>query len=436
MTPGWAESADPGAVETRWWRSLGDPTLSALIEAALERNLDIKAATERLAEVRADRDAARGAGLPQGGAEAAATENGLSRNGLLPVGRIPGISRDYSLFDAGFDASWELDLWGRNRRALQAAGARVEAAAAGLAAVRLQVIAETARAYIDLRDAQARQASAGADAEARAQIADLVRRRFEGGEASRFDAARAESQARATRAALPGLESDARSAAYRLALLTGRPPEATTDLAATATPLPAAPATVGAGLRSDLLRRRPDVVQAERTLAAATADVGVATADLFPKVTLSGALAQQARNAGDLASADSTRFQAGPSLSWPVFSLPGIRARIRSADARSREAAATYEKAVLAALSNSETALNRYAAVSAQLTDRERAREQSALALELARQRYRAGEEDLIAVLDSQSEFSAAEQQALAARAARLTALVSLYKSLGGGWPL
>jgi outer membrane protein TolC len=176
------------------------------------------------------------------------------------------------------------------------------------------------------------------------------------------------------------------------------------------------------------------VRQAERDLAASTADIGVATADLFPKISLIGAIGVQAQHTGDLTSELSQRYQYGPSLSWPIFSAGRIRAQIRAADARADEAAARYEKAVLSALSDSETALNRYAAATSQLADLDAARAASAKALELARQRYHAGEDDLLNLLDAQSDYSLTDQASVAARATQLTDLVSLYKALGGGW--
>ena len=300
--------------------------------------------------------------------------------------------------------------------------------------MKLEIIAEVARTYIDLRSAQARLASAQADAQARSDTAALVTLRYQAGDASAFDQARAESQARTVVSQLAGLQSDARAAAYSLALLTGRPPESLSALADQSASWPTVPHTVGAGLRSELLRRRPDVRQAERDLAASTADIGVATADLFPKISLIGAVGQQAQHTGDLSSSLSQRYQFGPSLSWPIFAAGRIRAQIRAADARADEAAARYEKAVLTALSDSETALNRYASATSQLADLEAARAASAKALELARQRYRAGEDDLLSLLDAQSDYSVADQASLTGRATQLTDLVSLYKALGGGW--
>jgi len=430
----WVAPAAAGPVDTTWWRGLGDAELARLVDLAVSGNRDLREAEARLRAARADRDAAAGRALPQLDAGGSATANRLSRNGQLPIGNIPGFDRSFNLFDAGFDASWEIDLWGRNARAIDAAQARAEAAEATRRDVTMQVIAEVVANYADLRAAQARAASARADADAQARIAGLTEQRYRAGESARFDFVRADAQARATRAALAGLDADARAAAYRLALLTGNPPEALAGELLRPAPLPAPPPAIAAGLRSDLLRRRPDIRIAERQLAAATADAGVAVADQFPRLTLTGSVGQQSRNADDLTSGGSTRFSIGPSLHWPIFAGGTIRAQIRAADARADAAAAGYEKAVLGALADSETALNRYAAAQATRTDREAARDRTAEALDLARQRYRAGEDDLLVLLDAQSAYSAADTAAIDARAAELRAFVAACKALGGGW--
>ncbi len=434
VAPEWHTPTASGAVDLVWWRGLGDPLLTRLIEDAAAHNLDLREADARLREARANRDAARGGRLPELTAGASATKNRLSKNGQLPVANIPGFDRSFPLYDAGFDASWEIDLWGKTQRTIEAASARMEAADEARHDTLMRVTAEVARTYVELRGAQARLVSARADSDAQDGIARLVGERTRAGEAARFDLVRAQAQARATRSAIPALEADARGAAYRLALLTGRPPEALLDQLAPLQPLPRPPAQVLVGLRSDLLRRRADIRMAERELAAATADVGSATADLFPRISLLGSIGQQARSGDDLTSAGSTRFQIGPSLHWPIFSGGSIRAQIRAANARADAAGARYERAVLSALADSEAALNRYAAATTARHDREAARALSADALNLSTQRYKAGEDDLLVLLDAQSAYSLAERQSIEARVAELTEAISVYKSLGGGW--
>lgn len=430
----WIGPTTAGDVDEKWWRSLGDPALDELVDAAAAQNLDMREAEAMLRESRANRDAAAGRALPILSAAGAVDETQVSANGQLPTGNIPGFDRRFSLFDGGFDASWEIDLWGGTRRAIESAAAREVAAGEHRSNVRLQVIAEVSRTYVALRAAQARLANIRADSAARETIACLVSQRFAAGEASRSDVASSHALAVSSRAGIAGGEADIRDAVYRLALLTGRPPEALLAMLRTAMPLPEPPAIVTTGIRSDLLRRRPDVRGAEADLAAATADIGVETANLFPRFSLIGSLGQQARRAGDLTSSGSTRFQLGPSVSWPIFSAGRIRAQIRAAGARADAAGARYEKAVLSALSDSETALNRYLAAQATRRDREAALIDISQATDFARQRYQAGEDDQLAFLEAQSVYRVVEQQAITARAGELVSYIALAKSLGGGW--
>ncbi len=430
----WLGPAAPGIVVTDWWQSLGDPVLAHLIETATANNADIRTAEARLREARANRDAAAGARLPAVDARASFTQTQLSKNGQFPIASIPGFNRQFGLFDAGFDAAWELDLWGGNRRAVEAAGRRAESAAARLAETRLQIIAEIGRSYADLRATQARLQAFDADAGYRATLASLTLQRADAGEASAMEASAATARAADARAPIAGASADQAAAIYRLALLTGQPPEALATSLATPAPIPEPPAIVAAGLRSDLLTRRPDVRAAQADLAAATADIGVATAELFPKLMLVGSLGQQSQGLPDIASGGSTRFGIGPSFSWPIFAAGRIRAQVRGADARADAAAAAYEKAVLTALSDSETALNRYAATGVALADREAALAAAERAASLGRQRFESGEDDRLALLEAQSNATAAKQRAIAARADHFTAYVSLTKALGGGW--
>jgi NodT family efflux transporter outer membrane factor (OMF) lipoprotein len=430
----WVETAQTGPVDATWWRSLNDPLLSELVDQAVAGNLDLARAEARLREARANRDAAAGRQLPQVDADGSAARERVSKNGQIPINRIPGFKRDVWLYQVGFDASWEIDLWGHQSRSVQAATARAEVARDAHRATQVQVVAEVVRCYVDLRSAQEQLQSVESDAKAQESIAALVNDRYQKGESSRFDFVRADAQARTTRAAVPALEAAARAAAYELAVLTGQPPETLVPRLLVPATVPQSPATVSAGLRSDLLRRRPDILQAERQLAAATADVGVATADLFPRVSLLGSVGQQAQNGGDLLTGASNQFTVGPSLHWPIFAGGALRANIRAANARADAAATTYESAVLSALSDSETAINRFAAAQRTQRDRDVARRQSEESVTLARERYRAGEDDLIVLLQAQSAFTAAEQQSIAARAATSSAMASLYKALGGGW--
>lgn len=416
------------------WRELQDPVLDALVEKAVAANLDIAMAEARLRQARAGLDAVMGGQLPEAAVTASANRQRLSENGQLPVGALPGFERELSLYDAGFDASWEIDLWGGTRRAVEAAGYRLQAADAARHEVRLRVVAEVVRAYTELREAQSEAIILKSDAAAHGTIASLSQVSYEAGEIARSDAAGQAAATRAAEAQVPLAEARARAAAGVLALLTAQTPEDMADLLEHAAPLPIPPDAVQAGLRADVLRRRPDVLAAEARLAAATADVGFETARLFPKISLMGSVGQQARDTSDLSSGTSTRFTIGPSLYWPIFAGGRIRAQVRAADARADEAGAAYEKAVLGALSDSETALNRYNAAltaSQALFD---AREQAAVRFDLARQRRELGEDSQIDFERARLAFDEADRAALKARAEALRAHSSLVKALGGSW--
>jgi NodT family efflux transporter outer membrane factor (OMF) lipoprotein len=433
-TAAWVEPGTPGAVDLAWWNRFGDAQLSALVARAIADSPDLAEAEARLAEARANRDAVAGTRLPSVTAKGSANENVLSKNGQLPVGQIPGFQREFRLFDGGFDASWEIDLWGHHVREGEAASAREEAALFARRDVMLSLVAEVARNYLDLRSAQANAATARATAEADADLARLTRLRFDAGEASLMEAETAEGAARASVAAVPDAEAGAAAAAYRIATLVGSTPEDVGAALRTSAPLPASPDEILVGVRSELLERRPDVRRAERELAAATADIGVATADLFPRFSLFGSIGQQARNPGDLFSGDSTRLQIGPSISWPIFSGGTIRAQIRDADARGQGAAARYEKAVLGALSDSETAINRFLNARVAATEARAAllRERSAFAL--AERRVASGEDDRLTLARARKSVLAAERRDSDAAARKAQAAVALFKSLGGGW--
>lgn len=430
----WLEPAVPGAVDTEWWRRFGDPQLSALVERAIASSPDLREAGARLAEARANRDAARGGRAPQVRAVGSATENVLSENGQLPVADIPGFSREFSLFDLGFDAGWELDFWGRNRRQVEAAEARADAAQWGRRDALVSLVAELARNYVELRGAQAELAAAEGRLEARTALARLIALRLDAGEANKLEVEHAESERATAAVARDGLAARSAAAAYRIAVLVGDPPEEVVPGLRARAPIPDPPVTIVSGVRSDLLERRPDIRRAERELAAATADIGVATADLFPRFSLLGGLGVQARNPGDLASPDSFRASIGPSFSWPIFSGGRIRAQIRAADARAAAAAARYERTVIGALAESESAANRFANASSAAAEARTALDREIAAYRLAELRFARGEDDRLAL--SQAKLRMLELQDLErdAAQARATAAIALYKALAGGW--
>jgi NodT family efflux transporter outer membrane factor (OMF) lipoprotein len=430
----WVEPAVAGAVDTHWWREFGDPQLTALIEKALAKSPDLAEAEARLHEARANRDAAAGGVAPTLTTVGSANQNALSRNGLFPLDSLPNFPRQYSMFDFGFDASWEIDLWGRVKRKVEATEARTAAAEAGIADVRVMLAAEIARNYLDLRAAQAQVKALTTIAEADGEIARLTRLRFEHGESSRIDHETAGSAARTSSSQLGDARAAAAAAAYRIGVLAGMTPEDVAPMLREPGAQPVSPDSILEGVRSDLLQRRPDVRRAERELAAATAEIGVAKADLFPRFSLLGSVGQQAQDPSDLFTGDSTRFQIGPSFSWPIFNAGTIRAQVHAAGARADAAAASYEKAVLGALGDSETAINRFLNARGTLAHAEGALVAQTAAYQLATRRADRGEDDRLDLMRAEKALGGAERAAIAARQAKAQAAVALFKALGGGW--
>ena len=304
-------------------------------------------------------------------------------------------------------------------------------AAAQAAGVRLQLIAEVARSYTELRSAQSRRVNLAAQVDALTTLTALQQARLAAGEAPRDDALAAAQRLDVARASLASVEAEISANAYALALLTGQPPEALVPLAQTPGPIPAAPETTLLGLRSEVLQRRPDIAAASADLAAARAAADSAHAALFPSLSLTGSIGQQARNSGDFTLGDSTRYSFGPSLHWPIFAGGQLRAQLKGARAQADAAVARYRKAVLAALSDSETAANRY----------ERAREARAAADDaanaavstgtLAQTRFDQGEDTRAQALEAKLTALGAEQSALVSRASATTAWIALGKALG-----
>jgi outer membrane protein, multidrug efflux system len=420
-----------GEIDRRWWQVFGDPQLDELVGRAVAANQDLAAANARLREARASRREQFFDLLPTVTSTASYQERRSS------LGSVPGgfpILRDLSLYDAGFDATWELDLFGRTRRLNQSARAAAEAAIASRDDVQRSVVAEVARNYFELRGAQSRLAVAQRNAETQSRVLELVRQRFDAGRGTGLDTARAEAVVATTLATVPPLEATVVRAMHRIEVLTGEVPGALADSLAAEAPLPALPATVALGDPAQLLRRRPDVRAAERQLAAATARIGVAVADLFPRVTVNGSIGLQALTVDRLDDSRSDRRSFGPSLSWAFLDYGRIRQRINAAGARTDAALAQYQQSVLVALEETENALSDYGRERRRVALLERAAEQSVIASDLATQRFEVGVADFLTALDAYRTALEAEDLLAESRTRAATNLVSLFKALAGGW--
>jgi len=416
-----------------WWRQLGDPTLDRLEEAALRGNLDVRQAQARIGEARALRDAVAGRRGPTLNAGAGVTREEQTLNGLLPIGFIPGMTRDVSIHEVGFDAAWELDLFGGTRRKVESAQAQAQAAVEEARDARVSVAAEVARTYLTMRGAQRELEAREAVAGALKGILDTVAQRAAAGDVAKAELERAQGQYEEASAALPGLRAQMHAAALGLGALLGQLPESEAALCATRAPEPAlAPLPVGE--RADLLRRRPDVRAAERQLAGATADIGAAKAEWFPKLSISAAGGFEALKLADLTKSTSRTWTLAPLISWRLFDGGAIRAEIRAAETRQERAALGYEKAVLGALTEAERALATYRlaleATRAQQAVLASARRTGGF----ARQRFAQGDIARAELLDAERATHEAEDACIRAQTAAAIDLVALFKALGGGW--
>ncbi len=433
---GWARTA-PAPTEaaqlSTWWRTLGDPTLNRLIEAALEQNLDVRQAEARIAEARAARDAANGGRAPTLDASGGVTRRRQSENGALPIGSIPGVERDQTIREVGFDASWELDLFGGVRRDIQAAQARVQAEQEEARGVRIRIAGEVARTYFELRGAQLELKAQKASVETLRATLDITRARVELGDLAPAELEAASAEYADADAALPSLEGRARGSALALGVLLGRLPESELPLAASEGP-EATLMALPIGERADVLRRRPDVRAAERRLAARTAEVGGAVAEYFPKLSISASGGFEALDKYNLFSSSSNEWSVAPFISWRVFDGGRIRAEVRGARAREQQAALEYEAAVLEALEDAERALSDYRHAVETAARRKNARAAFQRSYGFASQRFDAGDIALADLLDSERLLRNAEAQNARAQSDAAVALVALYKALGGGW--
>jgi multidrug efflux system outer membrane protein len=416
-------------VEVRWWRTFGDPGLDQLIARALAANLDAKLAIARLDEARALARAARAERLPGGGVNAS-----YQRRRLADLERFGALPRDVDFLQVGAEADWELDLFGRIGRSIEAAQAEVGGASALLRDVRVSVAADVALRYFELRGAEAALRVARASVANQQRSLDVTRKLAALGGGARFDVVRAEAQLRAVEATVAPIEQRIAVARHALAVLLGETPEGFAPPPPdTSRTLPQV-ATVAVGSPADLLRRRPDIEAAERNLAAANARAGAARAELFPSVRLTGLIGLLAGNLGSLASGGAFSFAAGPSLDWGVFDLPRLRAQVRAADARTDAALVVYHRTVLDALREVEDALATYGAVRTRM---ERLAERAVASREAARLasiRFREGEGQFLDVLEAERARVDAESELVEARAQHLLSVVGIYRALGGGW--
>jgi NodT family efflux transporter outer membrane factor (OMF) lipoprotein len=440
-----AEPIDPN-----WWRLFKDPLLTSLVRRVAAENLDVQVATVRIAESRAQLGIVGAAQFPTLNANGSYTRqkpsdvgvfanapNALGANGAS--GNTTGGLRSahispFDVYQVGFDASWELDLWGKVRRSVESATASVVVSAEARRATLLSGLAEVARDYIQLRGAQSQLRIAHENLRTSEQSLQLTQQRATGGVTTDLDVANAAAQVRITAAQIPPLEQEISELINAISLLLGQPPNALQAELIRARPVPPVPPRVPVGLPSELARRRPDIREAEAQLHAATADIGVAVANFYPSVTLSGSVGLQAVQPWRMFNIDARQYAVGPGITIPIFEGGQLRATLELRKAQQQEAAINYQRTVLGAWHDVDNALTAYRAEQARRDQLVQAAAQNQRALELAQNRYQEGVADFLQVLTAQQNLLSSQQQ-LAQSTTNVSAnLVALYKALGGGW--
>ena len=421
------------AAPAAWWQNFQDAELDSLIERAACSNLDLRVAQARVREARAHYRMTSADFWPT--VDAAGSYSRVRSPEHLPVlGAMHLPSYDDDVHVAGFDASWEIDVFGGTRRATESARAQVAAAQFGEREVLVTLLGEVARNYAEARGYQRRLEIARDNIRAQAQSLAITLNRFTNGLTSDLDVQQASTILANTRAVVPTLETALDASIHRLGVLLGQTPESLQTELATAAPIPATPPVVPVGLPSDLLLRRPDVALAERQLAAATANIGVAKADLFPKFYLTGIAGFEGASADDWFKSGSRFWSVGPSVQWRIFDAGRIRANVKAQNARQEQMLASYENTALGAFEDVENALTAYAKEQIRRQSLAEAVKSSGESLRLANQLYANGLANFINVLDAERSLYEAQDALVQSDQMVTTDVIALYKSLGGGW--
>lgn len=429
------DQSDPVSPSIRlaeWWRQFSDADLNRLIDRALADSLDLKLAQARIRQARASRDGAVGDAFPTlSGSLGASRSRSAKATSTAATGQTQKVR---TLWDAGFDASWELDIFGGTRRAIEAAEADLAATRADADDTRVTLVAEVAQTYVDLRGYQHRLAIARENLASQGETLQITEWRFQAGLTSSSDVEQARANLEQTRAGVPDLEVGVAEAANRLGVLLGRHPGSLPAELAGPRPLAAVPSSVASGIPADILRQRPDLIAAERNLAAETARVGQQLAQRFPSLSLSGSFGWQAYSFGALGGAGTLTRALSGTLAATLFDGGRLRSAVAIQDAIQEQALISYESSVLVALEEVENALAAYAFARERIDARQAAARAARNAAQLSRGLYESGLADFQKVLDTDRTLLTAEDSLAVAETAQLTSLIKLYKALGGGW--
>lgn len=413
----------------QFWTIFDDTVLNGLVAQALATNHDIRIAAANLKAARAIRGGAQSDLFPSVTANAAREKSRRSADET-----VSGVAEDSTLNIGALDAYWELDLFGRVRRNIEANRASEQAIGEDLRAAKVSIAAEVARNYMELRGAQEQHAVAQNNAENQRQTLRIVDARLDAGRGTEFDSARASALLNTTLSQVPVLQAEIDIRIHRLSVLMGQQPIVLTELLRPVEVLPALPRLVQIGKPENLLRRRPDIRAAERRLAAATANIGVAQADWFPRVSFSGEIGFAANSRDRIGDADTATYRYGPGISWSALDFGHVRARVLESKAEAEGSLAIYEQTVLRALEETENALALYSSTRMQLDYLQASVTANARAAELAHLRFENGGADFLEVLDVERERLDTDATFTRARTAAATNLIAVYKALGGGW--
>jgi multidrug efflux system outer membrane protein len=416
-------------IDLAWWKSFQDATLEKLVERALTNNPDVRIASANLLEARALYRNAQFDLLPSAEAFGSYNNEKLSKASVFG---LPNAKRHLELYDVGFDATWELDVFGRVRREVESNAALMRAAAANLRDMQVTLVSEIARNYFEFRGAQRELDVAKRNATTQTESLKITQARLDAGGGMELDVARGRAQLENTLALIPPLEGNLAAAVHRMSVLCGLPPVALKPELDSAPSTLVLPQTIDIGSPAEMLRRRPDVQEAEDRLAAATAKIGVAVADLFPRVTFNGQAALEASTLSGLGSAGSDTWSFGPRISWAALDLGHVRARIRAANARAESSVGEYEKVVLNALEETENALVNFGREQVRRNHLREAVAASERAAQLAQIRFENGATDFLTVLDAQRVLLLAQDQLAQSETRTADAMVAVYKALGG----
>ena len=424
-----------GEIDQAWWKSFRDPQLSSLVERLVAQNLDLKTAAERVVQSVAQRQVAVSQGLPHIEGLSSSTYNRQSPNGTLSLlVPAPGAPLEYSLFRDGLTSSWQLDLFGRVRRAVEAADANALAAVENRHGVALAAVAELAQSYMQLRGTQNRLDIAKRNLGLAEQSLDLVKARFGNGVATTLELAQARAQQATIAATLPPLRTQEAELINAVGLLLGEAPRALESELRRPRALPRMPRRIPFGLPGTLIRRRPDVREAEAQLHEATAETGVAVANFYPDVTLNGAASVESLHLSNLFSLASTAFSVGPDISIPIFEGGRLRGALALRESRQRETAIVFQRTVLRAWQEVDDALTAYSEAQQRRADLARAVTENQAALQAAQQRYSEGAIDFLNVNTTQAQLLQSENDLADIDTRIATDLVNLYRALGEGW--